>query len=183
MIKLRDITKADKDKIRNWRNLPEVSKYLYTDQYITPEAHEEWFNYVTCDPSRCYWIINCDDEDVGIVYLYDIDYTNKRCFWAFYIASPNVRGKGVGSFVEYSVLKHVFDHLEMNKLCAEVLKFNQPVTNMHKGFGFKIEGEFRKHIQKSGKFEDIVCVAMLKEDWEAKKPEIEAKLRQKHLIP
>ena len=40
MIKLRELTEADKDMMRNWRNLPEVSKYMYTDQYITLEAHE-----------------------------------------------------------------------------------------------------------------------------------------------
>ena len=123
-----------------------------------------------------------DDEDVGVVYLYDVDHKNKRCYWAFYIASPNVRGKGVGSFVEYSILKHVFDDMQMNKLCAEVLAFNEPVTNMHKGFGFKEQGYFPQHIFKGGKYEDIVCVAMLKEDWNVKKGEIEERLRKKNLI-
>jgi UDP-4-amino-4,6-dideoxy-N-acetyl-beta-L-altrosamine N-acetyltransferase len=182
MISLRDIKPSDKEKLRTWRNLPEVNKYLYTDHHISPQEHDKWFQGIAADPTRQYWIINCDNQDVGVVYLYDIDHKNKRCYWAFYIANPNTRGKGVGSFVEYSILKHVFDDLEMNKLCAEVLEFNQPVTNMHQRFGFKVEGNFRQHIRKGDCFQDIVCVAMTRQEWEAKKPEIEAKMRSKNLI-
>ena len=152
MVSLRDVTPEDKQTLRNWRNMPDVAKYLYNDHHITPEEHDQWFQGVSLDPTRRYWIITCDDEDVGVVYLYDVDHKNKRCYWAFYIASPNVRGKGVGSFVEYSILKHVFDDMQMNKLCAEVLAFNEPVTNMHKGFGFKEQGYFPQHIFKGGKY-------------------------------
>jgi UDP-4-amino-4,6-dideoxy-N-acetyl-beta-L-altrosamine N-acetyltransferase len=182
MIILRDVKPHDKDILRNWRNLPTVNKYLYTDHVISPEEHDRWFQGVFSDPSRRYWIINCDDEDVGVVYLYNIDNKNKRCYWAFYLASPNTRGKGIGSFVEYSILKHVFEDMNMQKLCAEVLTFNEPVTKMHKGFGFVEEGHFRKHIYKGGRFEDIVCVAMLKEEWEAKKTEIEERLMKKGVL-
>jgi UDP-4-amino-4,6-dideoxy-N-acetyl-beta-L-altrosamine N-acetyltransferase len=182
MITLRDVAPDDKDMLRGWRNKPEVSKYLYNDHLISQEEHNRWFQGIAVDPTRRYWIINCDDKDVGVVYLYDLDYKNKRCYWAFYVADPDTRGKGIGSFVEYSVLKHVFDNLEMEKLCAEVLAFNEPVTNMHKSFGFVEEGRFRNHIRKGDRQEDIVCVAMLRDEWQTNKPAIEEKLRKKGII-
>jgi UDP-4-amino-4,6-dideoxy-N-acetyl-beta-L-altrosamine N-acetyltransferase len=182
MISLRDIKATDKEKLRNWRNKPDVSKYLYNDHHISTEEHDKWFQGISVDPTRQYWIIRCDEKDVGVVYLYDIDHKNKRCYWAFYVADPDTRGKGIGSFVEYSILKRVFDDLGMENLCAEVLAFNEPVTNMHKSFGFVEEGHFRKHICKSGTMEDIVCVAMLREEWEARKQDIEDRLRKKALI-
>jgi len=183
MILLREVKPSDKNMLRTWRNLPGVNRYLYNDHEISTEEHNRWFQGVFTDPSRRYWIISCDEEDVGVAYLYNIDLKNQRCYWAFYLASPNTRGKGIGSFVEYSILKHVFDDMKLQKLCAEVLAFNEPVTNMHKGFGFVEEGRFRKHIYKGGQFDDIICVAMLKEDWETKRPEIEERLRRKGLIP
>jgi UDP-4-amino-4,6-dideoxy-N-acetyl-beta-L-altrosamine N-acetyltransferase len=182
MISLRDITPEDKDMLRGWRNKPEVNKYLYTDHNISQEEHDRWFEGIATDSTRRYWIINCDDKDVGVVYLYDVDYKNRRCYWAFYVADPDTRGKGIGSFVEYSILKYVFDDLEMEKLCAEVLAFNEPVTCMHKSFGFVEEGHFRNHIRKGNRQEDIVCVAILKEEWQTRKPEIEEKMRKKDLI-
>lgn len=182
VIRLRDVQPEDKDLLRGWRNLPEVARYMYTDHFITPEEHEQWFVRAMQDPARRYWIIQCDGEDVGLVNLYDIDFKNRRCSWAFYVASPNVRGKGVGSFVEYTVLEYVFETLKLNKLCCEVLAFNDAVVKMHKRFGFEQEGYFRQHVFKKDGPHDVVCLGMLRSEWEARKEEITARLRAKGLI-
>jgi UDP-4-amino-4,6-dideoxy-N-acetyl-beta-L-altrosamine N-acetyltransferase len=182
MISLRDISSADKEMVRRWRNKPEVGKYMYTDHVITSEEHDVWFQRITNDTTCKYWIIVYESEDVGLANLYAVDLRNRRCFWAFYIISPNVRGKGVGSFVEYFVFKYVFDDLKLNKLCCEVLAFNQPVVEMHKAFGFVQEGLFRKHVVKGEEAYDIVCLGMLREEWAAKRDELREKLRAKGLM-
>lgn len=182
MNSLRDVRPEDKQMLLEWRNLPEVAKYMYTDHIITQEEHDRWFETAMKDPSRRYWIIVCDGKDVGLVNIYGIDHQNRRCTWAFYIASPDVRGKGVGSFVEYSILRYVFDELKLNKLCCEVLAFNEAVVNMHKGFGFKQEGLYREHIIKGGQPHDVVALAMLHSEWKELKPDIENRLRQKGIL-
>jgi UDP-4-amino-4,6-dideoxy-N-acetyl-beta-L-altrosamine N-acetyltransferase len=175
------MTADDLEKVRLWRNLPEVSKYMYTDHEIGAAEHAAWFERIKVDPSCKYWIIMCDGEDVGLAWLFGIDLRNSRCYWGFYVGSP-VRGKGAGSFAEYSVLHYVFDELKLNKLCGEILSFNQAVLDMHKGFGFVQEGYFRKHISKGGELRDIFCIGMLREEWEAKRPDIQNRLRAKGLI-
>ncbi len=182
MISLRDVQSEDRAMIREWRNLPKVADYMYTDHQISPEEHAAWFSRVLQDTSCKYWIIVCDGEDVGLANLYAIDRTNRRCYWAFYVVSPNVRGKGVGSHVEYTVLNYVFQELKLEKLCCEVLSFNEGVVEMHRRFGFVQVGLFRKHIFKRGVFNDVVCLAMLKEDWEALRPRQEEKLRAKGVL-
>ena len=182
MISLRDVRPEDRDMIRQWRNLPKVADYMYTDHEITPEEHAAWFSHVLEDPTCKYWIIVCDGEDVGLVNLYAIDQANRRCSWAFYVASPNVGGKGVGSYVEYAILNYVFDELKFEKLCCEVLSFNKGVVEMHRRFGFVQEGLFRKHILKRGEFNDVVCLAILKEEWETLRPQQEQKLRAKGIL-
>jgi UDP-4-amino-4,6-dideoxy-N-acetyl-beta-L-altrosamine N-acetyltransferase len=155
---------------------------MYTDHEIGPEEHELWFQHIREDPTCRYWVIVSDDEDVGLVGLTGIDHQNRRCFWTWHLASPSVRGKGVGSFVEYSILRHVFDEMGLNKLCCEVFTFNETVTNMHMGFGFRQEGTFREHIWKDDRPHDIVCLAILRTEWESLKPEIERRLRNKGLL-
>lgn len=179
---LRELVSNDKNMLLEWRNLPEVTKYMYTEHFITSEEHERWFQKILQDTSCRYWIICCDGEDVGLVNLYNIDLKNQRCHWAFYIASANTRGKGVGSFVEYSILHHVFEVMQLNKLCCEVFAFNDAVIGMHKGFGFKDEGFFREHIFKNGEAFDIVCLAMLHKDWDAIKGETLQKLQRKGIV-
>jgi len=181
-MELRVLRPDDKEMVWRWRNMPEVSRYMYTDHFISLEEHDAWFSRVLADPTRRYWIIVVEDRDVGLVNLYNLDLHNRRTHWAFYVASPDVRGKGVGSFVEYSILRHVFEELELNKLCCEVLDFNQAVIDMHKSFGFQEEGRFRQHIIKNGKPHDVVCLAMLRGEWLLRKADIEARLRAKGVL-
>lgn len=179
---LRDVRVDDKEAIYQWRNSPDVARYMYTDHHITEVEHEHWFQNALKDPRRKYWIIMYDREAIGLVNLYDIDEKNRRCFWAFYISSQNVRGKGTGSFVEYQIMKYVFEDLEYNKLCCEVLSFNQSVIDMHKSFGFREEGIYRQHMLKNGKYADVVALAMLKSEWDEKKAQIEMRLKNKGLL-
>jgi hypothetical protein len=182
LILLRDIAPHDQETIRVWRNHPEVRKYMYTDHEIGPDEHNAWFARILRDSTCKYWIIVCDGEDVGLLYLHDIDTRNSRCYWGFYTASPSARGKGVGSFAEFSVLRFVFDDLRLQKLCGEVLASNQAVLNMHKKFGFVQEGLLRKHVLKEGIFADVVSISILREEWDAKKADLELKLKAKGII-
>jgi UDP-4-amino-4,6-dideoxy-N-acetyl-beta-L-altrosamine N-acetyltransferase len=178
---LRAMRADDRDLVRQWRNAPHVARYMYTDQEISAEAHAQWFARALADPARRYWIIVADGADIGLANLYDIQTVHRRCFWAFYIGAPEIRGKGIGSFVEYAVLSYVFDRRGFNKLCCEVLAENEPVWRMHEKYGFVIEGRYRRHICKTGIFHDVIALAMLAEDWARLKSAMRQKLRERGL--
>lgn len=179
---LRLLEASDAAQVLEWRNNPAVAQWMYTDHTITPEEHAGWIERVLTDDRYRYWIMLVGDEPVGLVGLYDIDRRNSRCFWAFYIAEDAARGKGVGSFVEYSMLKEVFDVIGLNKLCCEVVLGNEPVKQMHESFGFTLEGTFRQHYVKSSGPVDIYCLAMLREEWPEHKIAIEERLRAKGIL-
>jgi UDP-4-amino-4,6-dideoxy-N-acetyl-beta-L-altrosamine N-acetyltransferase len=182
MTSIRDVCPDDMETILEWRNLPKVADFMFTDHVITMGEHANWFSRVLKDPTCKYWIIVCDGEDVGVANLYGIDRINRRCYWGFYVGSPNVRGKSVGSQVEYAVLNYVFDELGCAKLCCENLSFNRGVIEMHRRFGFVEEGVLRKHIWKRGVFHDVVCLGLLKEEWDALRPRFERLLRPKSTL-
>ncbi len=183
MIALRPMRREDRDQVRHWRNLPAVAQYMYTDREISADEHTAWFERVLDDPTCSYWIITCDGADVGLACITGIDRNHSRCSWAFYIASSDLRGRGVGSVVEYSVLSHVFDTLGLEKLCCEVLDLNAPVIEMHKRFGFSEEGRLRRHIRKGDQWHDVIALAMLREEWLSAKPATEERLSAKGLLP
>lgn len=182
MVELRPITLDDRELVRNWRNLPEVARFMYTDHMITEEEHARWFERVLADPSCRYWVIVWDGKEVGVANLTAIDHVNSRCYWAFYLADPAVRGRGIGTYVEYALLRTVFEELSLGKLCCEVLATNPNVVALHKSCGFQQEGLFRRHVTKGGVPLDVVCLAMLKEEWERARPQLEERLRAKGLL-
>jgi len=162
---LRPMTVDDRDPLLRWRNLPQVARHMYTEHEISADEHAAWFERALADLTRRYWIIVADGSDVGLANLYDISMTHRRCSWAFYIGDADVRGKGIGTFVEYSVLSSVFDRLELNRLCCEVLAENEPVWRMHLKCGFMLEGKYRRHIRKGTSYHDVIALAMLRDDW------------------
>ncbi len=171
-VELRPVQPEDKDRLLAWRNSPEVAGYMYTDHQITPEEHARWFGSIDGDVRRAYWIITLDGAPVGLANLYDIDRRNGRCAWAYYLAEPQVRGKGVGGYVEYLVIERVFGEFGLTKLWCEVLESNRAVWRMHLKFGFKEEARLRRHVLKNGVMEDVLGLGLLPEDWAEARPRI-----------
>jgi UDP-4-amino-4,6-dideoxy-N-acetyl-beta-L-altrosamine N-acetyltransferase len=182
VVEMRDLRPDDREKIRRWRNKPNVGLHQFTDHYIGVEEHERWFARVISDPTVRYWVITWNGKDVGIASLYHIDRRHQRCYWAFYIAEERFRGRGIGSLVEYFVLEHVFENLKLNKLCCEVLASNPAVTKMHQRFAFREEGYFRGHVIKNGQPADVHAMAILREEWAGRRPSIQKLLTEMKLL-
>lgn len=164
-VELRPLTAADSARLLRWRNSPEVAAYMYTDHQISPEEHARWFAGIEGDARRAYWIIEMDGAPVGLANLYDIDRRNGRCAWAYYLAEPQVRGKGVGSFVEYLMIETVFGEFGLHKLWCEVLASNEAVWKLHESFGFRQEARLRDHVVKNGELQDVLGLGLLAADW------------------
>lgn len=164
-VELRPLREEDSERLLRWRNSPEVAAYMYSDHAITAEEHARWFAGIAGDARRAYWVIEMDGTPVGLANLYDIDRNNRRCAWAYYLAEPQVRGRGVGSWVEYQMIERVFGELGLDKLWCEVLAANEAVWKLHQSFGFEIEARLRRHVLKGGEPADVLGLGLLKEDW------------------
>ncbi len=171
-VKLIPLEETDLEMVRQWRNLPEVSEYMYTDANITEEEQKKWYTRVKNDPTQTYWIIEYNETKLGLVSIYNIKQNFKHCSWAFYLGNTEVRGAGIGSKVEYTILNHVFEVMNFHKLMCEVFTFNEKVIQMHKKFGFKEEGLYREHILKNGIYHDVAALALLKNEWNSVKDQI-----------
>jgi len=178
-VTLRDLTEDDRERLRVWRNSPEVAAYMYSDHLISKAEHDHWFDGLSADPRCRYWIIQANDRPVGLANLADIDLGRSRCVWAYYLADPSVRGLGVGSYVEFWIIEHVFTALGLNKLWCEVLISNESVWKLHQTYGFQREALFRQHVIKGGHYQDVVGLGLLAQDWPALRPALKARLEAK----
>jgi UDP-4-amino-4,6-dideoxy-N-acetyl-beta-L-altrosamine N-acetyltransferase len=169
-VRLRPIAPDDRERLHAWRNLPEVAAWMYSDHEISADEHARWFAAAVTDPARRYWIIEMDRQPVGLANLADISPPHRKCAWAYYLADPATRGRGVGSFVEFCVIDHVFGSLGLNKLTCEVLVENEAVWKLHESFGFTREALFRAHVWKQGRPRDVVGLGMLASDWARQRP-------------
>jgi len=175
-LKLIDLRIEHLEMVRNWRNMPEVSEYMYTSEYISEEQQEKWFSSISTDQSVKYWIIEFRGKPLGLASLTGINKVFNSCYWAFYLGDSSIRGKGIGAKVEIEIITYVFEVLKLNKLRCEVFTFNSKVIKLHEKFGFRREAYYRQHCYKNNEYKDVVGLALLKSEWELIKDNIKKKI-------
>ncbi len=165
LVALRPVTTEDSDRLFDWRNRDDVRAYMYSDGLIARETHDRWFAGALAAQDRRYWIIEWDGLAVGLANLADISKIHEKATWAYYLADPSTRGKGIGACVEYLMIEKVFGEFALEKLWCEVLVSNEAVWKLHESFGFVREAEFRRHVVKSDGPHDVYGLGLLKTDW------------------
>ncbi|MCK5194369.1 MAG: UDP-4-amino-4,6-dideoxy-N-acetyl-beta-L-altrosamine N-acetyltransferase [Desulfobulbaceae bacterium] len=162
--RLRKMTEIDLEFVLSWRNSEWIRANMYTDHIISLDEHTAWFTRIKNDPHTHALICEKNETPIGVVNFVQIDKRNKKAFWGFYLGIEN-GPPGRGLIMEYLALEYAFDCLALRKLCCEVFSFNHTVIKLHKKFGFQEEGIFQRHVQKNNQYEDIVALALFKDEW------------------
>ncbi|MGL5335667.1 MAG: UDP-4-amino-4,6-dideoxy-N-acetyl-beta-L-altrosamine N-acetyltransferase [Enterovibrio sp.] len=164
-IRLRQLTKIDLPTVLTWRNMPAVRANMYTKHEITLAEHIKWFENLTGDASKQYFICEVNEKPCGVIGFSEINKTPGQACWAFYSSADAPRG--IGALMEYAALLYIFDHLNLHKLRCEVLAFNKSVIKLHQKFGFMIEGRIRKAHFDGQHYHDILHLGIFSQEWAA----------------
>ena len=182
-VRLRPLRPGDGDKVLTWRNSDAVAPYMYSNHRITSDEHAAWLERALTLSDRAFWIIELDEADVGLANLAAISLEHSRCEWAYYLADPSTRGRGVGQAVEFAMLQHVFEVRKLNKLWCEVLVENEAVWKLHERFGFVREAHYRAHIVRDGVAKDVYGLGLLARDWPRARADALARFTEKGQSP
>lgn len=151
-------------KIREWRNLPEVRKYMYNTQIISLEEHQRWLiSLKNNSNTKAYYSI-LNNQKVGINILRKRN--NKTYEWGVYLNDKVEKGKGIGEKVGKEFLNFVFETLEIDILEYEVLEENIPSLKLALKLGLKKYKEENKKIEE--KMKKIVYLKITKDEWRDK---------------
>jgi len=167
--RLRPMTASDLELVLQWRNSDRVRNNMYTDHIIRPEEHRAWFEKVSYEKRSLHFVFEYLGKPVGVVNINQIDRTNNKCSWGFYIGENNLP-KGCGSAMGFFALDHLFSSLGFRKVIGEVFAFNEDSMRFHKRLGFVEEGRLLRHLLKNGVFQDVVTLAIFDTDWHRVKP-------------
>ena len=166
-VTIRPMTEADTANIVRWRNTPSVYEHFIYRTPLTEEAHLNWLhNRVETGDVAQFIIVDTESgEDVGSVYLRDIDTENKKCEYGIFIGEDSCRGKGIGSAAAKLALDYAFDTLGLNRVFLRVFADNTRAIKSYENAGFVYEGKFRDDVIIDGKAYDMVFMGILREDW------------------
>jgi UDP-4-amino-4,6-dideoxy-N-acetyl-beta-L-altrosamine N-acetyltransferase len=132
-IELRKVTAEDILKIYEWRNHPQVRRWMLNDKEISWEEHEKFWEHMLNKEEPAFIII-FNNVDCGVIRLTKI---NEETAEIDIFISPEFQGRGIGSEVIKKIVNMCRD-LGIKKLIARVKPNNVASIKMFERNDFKL---------------------------------------------
>lgn len=161
--RVRLMTEDDVDQVFAWRNHPNVRRYMYTQHEVTMEEHQRWFERASQDRGKHLLIFEVDSSPLGFIQFGQMG-SKAIADWGFY-AAPGAP-KGYGRRLGVAALDYAFAHLQLHKVCGQVLAFNETSARFHRALGFHQEGRLREQYFDGQQYQDVLCFGLLQSEWE-----------------
>ncbi|HOO79042.1 MAG TPA: GNAT family protein [Lachnospiraceae bacterium] len=112
-----------------------------------------------------YIIVNKDNnEEVGSVYLRNIDRINESAEYGFFIGEDRARGKGIGTETARLFTDFALKNWGLHRIYLRVLANNVQAYKSYKKAGFIEEGRHRDMVKLNGSFQDMIFMSIICND-------------------
>lgn len=167
-VKLRLVEEEDLSVLVDWRNTPEIWAAFFNKFPLSNAGQSKWFANLVTDQTRQLFMI-CTIEDnkaIGTIGLDHIDHANQSGeFGNILIGETEYQGKGLALDATLTLLWFAFTGLNLNRIYLQVFSRNKIAVNLYCKCGFQKEGLLRQAIYKAGEFQDVVVMAILREEF------------------
>lgn len=165
---IRIMESADAEEARLLHN-QETTLYRLTDiAHVSQESQATWLQSIsTSRTSRRYVArLKTDGCFVGVFRVDRIDPWNRNAVIGADIVE-GLRGQGYATEIFRYFFEYFFEQCGFQRLALVTLESNAPAIKLYKKLGFVEEGRERQAIFREGKFQDLVCMGILSEEWRA----------------
>lgn len=159
---IRQMESTDLPRVLEWRNSPEIKRFMYTQHHISLEEHTAWFERASRDPKRHLLIFELNNVPLGFINIHE-KIEGGIADWGFYTA-PDLE-KGSGSKLGSAGLLYAFSFLKLYKLNGQALGYNHKSIRFHERLGFKKEGILRDQHFDGKSYHDVICFGLLSSEW------------------
>ena len=179
IVEIKRISPADKASLRQWRNDPAVSMWMYTNHEIAEEEHTVWFDAMLTDESKVYWKIIADGVAVGSVFLTGISSQGRSCEWGMYLADVNARGKGVAQAACALSFRYSFNELALDVVKCEAVVQNENAIGLYESVGYVRTGIQTDAVKRGNEMLSVVTLELTCVSWSMSESTVLQKLSEK----
>ncbi len=161
---IRPMVQSDLGLVLSWRNNPDVRRYMFTQNEITLDDHQKWYQKASLDANRHLLIFEERSVPMGFINFTEINSGNVS-EWSFHAAPSAPRGSGTKLGV--AALNYGFRRLGFHKVCGQVLSFNERSASLHYRLGFSREGVLRDQFFDGRDYHAVLYFGLLNSEWKA----------------
>jgi UDP-4-amino-4,6-dideoxy-N-acetyl-beta-L-altrosamine N-acetyltransferase len=125
--KFQDLSLEEKKEVLNWRNHPDIRKWMYNTKEIPLKDHLKFIDSLSEKNDKIYLKVN----DLGVV-----NFSIHKSYVELGI-HKNPAKKGVGKRLLKFAIDYAFNELNTKKIILYVFEDNMKAINLYKSFGFK----------------------------------------------
>ena len=155
-MKLRALEYSDLLFVHELNNEYSIMSYWFEEPYESLTELQYLFDKHLLDESERRFIVEDENQVVGIVELVEINYIHRNCEIQI-IIKPEFSGKGSAKFA--------FDILNMHKIYLYVDADNKKAIHIYESQGFKTEGLLKEQFYTKGKYKDAYFMSLLKSEY------------------
>ncbi len=170
-VRLRPITEADLPDYVEWLNDPEVTQFTsFEAGSVTIGGQRKWLVHISAPECReRHWAIEAEGRHIGSCGLVpDRDPTVAKAGLGIIIGDKTAWGHGYGPAALRELLRIGFEEMDLHRVHLAVCSEHCRAIRCYTKCGFRQEGFERQSHFKGGTWHDLITMAMLREEWEAR---------------
>jgi diamine N-acetyltransferase len=169
-VRLRAIDRNDLPFFVTWLNDEEVRENISVYIPVSIIQEEEWFNAILKHPAEeqpltIEVLLGEEWRVVGDMSIFKIDQLNRSAEVGIFIGDKQYWGQGYGVDAMRLMLRHGFNHLNLNRIYLHVFETNTRGIRCYEKCGFTMEGKMRQAHYLNGKYIDVLLMSIIKSEW------------------
>lgn len=167
---LRPVRKEELRTIQKWFEDTDVLRYTPGVGPLSDAQEDEWFKRVAEDPNSVEWVIEVDGKAVGITGISGISWRHGNGETGIVIGDKSMWRKGIASEAMALRTAFCFRELNLHKIRTRAFMENEGSKRALQKAGYRQSGSQREEFFRDGRYHDIWCGEVLREEWEKSHP-------------
>jgi len=167
---LRQLTPEDVTALLKHFGNPEVVKFLEMNPLKTIHQANEWLKWMQsffASKDGLRWGVVLKEGDGSVIGSAGLGGWNREANYAeigYDIVRPYWR-QGYGTEVARALVEFAWEHMNLNRIEAEIVAGNEASSHILKKLGFKQEGVLRQRVFKGGQYWDVLLFGLLRHEY------------------
>ena len=136
---------------------------IENSQFIFPNSKKEHISLIKDENIEHLILKSKKNEIIGFVILAGLKDKNRNIEFRRIVIKE--KGKGFGRIAIKKLKEYSFEKLNCHRFWLDVLKTNERAKYLYLSEGFKIEGELRDCILVRNKYEDLIIMSILENEY------------------
>jgi len=168
-LRIRPLDRRDVDAYFEIKSDPEVTTKYCLEPDRSIEETRNWVENRIEDYAKrdvTYWVLTLKENDraIGGCCFWNFDPT-LRCAELGYELNRAYWGKGIAREALPPILTYGFTEMDLHRIEALPLAFNEPSVKLLRKIGFTLEGNIRERVYFHGRFYDQLMFGLLRDEW------------------